>query len=196
MQEIINRLLASEEPSIRYKVLVHVLGEEVESKKIRNLRNEIKKSPRVRDNKGRIQPVHQPYKKWIGAHWVFATLADIGYPPGDNDLVPVRDQIYNLWLHPDVIREFYWEKKQRLPRRLDKGVPIVNGRARRCASQQANALFSTISLGLMDERCDQLAECLLRWQWPDGGWNCIANTLKSFSALRKNNWRCECFESI
>ncbi len=24
----------------------------------------------------------------------------------------------------------------------------------------------------MDERCHQLAECLIRWQWPDGGWNC------------------------
>jgi hypothetical protein len=24
----------------------------------------------------------------------------------------------------------------------------------------------------MDDRCDQLADCLMRWQWPDGGWNC------------------------
>jgi len=189
MQEMIDRLLASEEPSIRYKVLVHVLGEKHESKKIQSLQNEIKDSPRVkqllfnRDDKGRIQPVRQPYKKWIGAHWVFATLADIGYPPGDNDLAPIRDQIYNLWLHPNVIREFYWEKKQRPPRHRDKGVPIVNGRARRCASQQANALFSTVSLGLMDDRCDQLAECLLRWQWPDGGWNCDRKASASKSSF-------------
>jgi hypothetical protein len=27
-------------------------------------------------------------------------------------------------------------------------------------------------LGLADDRCDDLAALLLRWQWPDGGWNC------------------------
>ena len=29
-----------------------------------------------------------------------------------------------------------------------------------------------IRLGFLDERCDLLAERLLSWQWPDGGWNC------------------------
>ena len=104
MQEIIDRLLASEEPSIRYKVRVHVLEEDLESEKIQSLRNEIKNSVRVqkllsnRDDKGRIQPIRNPYSKWVGAHWVFATLADIGYPPGDSELIPVRNQIYYYWV--------------------------------------------------------------------------------------------------
>jgi hypothetical protein len=48
----------------------------------------------------------------------------------------------------------------------------MNGRYRRCASQQGNALFSVLTLGLDDGRCSKLVERLLHWQWPDGGWNC------------------------
>jgi len=29
-----------------------------------------------------------------------------------------------------------------------------------------------MKLGIADERADFLVERLLRWQWPDGGWNC------------------------
>ena len=32
--------------------------------------------------------------------------------------------------------------------------------------------MSILRLGLDDGRADQLAERLLHWQWPDGGWNC------------------------
>jgi hypothetical protein len=40
---------------------------------------------------------------------------------------------------------------------------------------RGNALYYLTRLGLADERCDQLVELLLRWQWPDGGWNCDKN---------------------
>ena len=46
---------------------------------------------------------------------------------------------------------------------------------RACASMEGATLFSMIRLGFLDERCDQLAERLLEWQWPDGGWNCVSN---------------------
>jgi hypothetical protein len=29
-----------------------------------------------------------------------------------------------------------------------------------------------LTLGLADARTDELAERLIQWQWPDGGWNC------------------------
>jgi hypothetical protein len=29
-----------------------------------------------------------------------------------------------------------------------------------------------LALGLADDRADELARRLARWQWPDGGWNC------------------------
>ena len=176
MSKIIQELLKSPEPSVRFKVRVGALGEDRSSSAIRRLRRQIKKSERVsallhnRDKQGRIRPVNNPYTKWAGAHWVFATLADLGYPPRDRDLIPVRDQVLDCWLRPEAIREQVCGDAR--PRNRGRGVPVVRGRARRCASQQGNALFAAVALNLMDERCHQLAECLLRWQWPDGGWNC------------------------
>jgi hypothetical protein len=48
----------------------------------------------------------------------------------------------------------------------------MQGRFRRCASQQGNALYAIVTLGLADKRTECLVERLLHWQWPDGGWNC------------------------
>ena len=44
---------------------------------------------------------------------------------------------------------------------------------RRCGSQEGNALAVCCRLGLADDpRVQLLAESLVEWQWPDGGWNC------------------------
>jgi hypothetical protein len=49
----------------------------------------------------------------------------------------------------------------------------VAGKTRRCASQEGNALAVCSRLGLAgDERVGMLAAPLVKWQWPDGGWNC------------------------
>lgn len=122
MKPIIDMLLSSEEPSIRYKVRTGVLGEPPGSPAIRNLQAEIRQSPRVqallrnRDGRGRIRPVRHPYKKWIGAHWVIATLADIGYPPGDKNLIPIRDQVLDCWLDPEAIHEQVYAEAPPFPR--------------------------------------------------------------------------------
>jgi len=84
MNNIIEKLLNPDEPSIKFKVLVNILGKELESTEIKKLQEEIKSSPRIRlllseSNKDRKIPQH-PYRKWYGAHWVLAVLADIGYP--------------------------------------------------------------------------------------------------------------------
>lgn len=176
MTSLTDRLLASEEASIRFKIRVRLLSEDEDSHSIRALRKEIAKSPRIeallsdRDEEGRIRPARHPYKKWTGAHWVLATLADIGYPPGDKTIEPIRNQVFDYWLAPYHLKEEPYD--QAPPRHREKGVPVVRGRARRCASQQGNALFSAVRLGHMDERCDILAGLLLKWQWEDGGWNC------------------------
>ena len=160
---IIDKLLNSDEPSVRFKVLVNVLGEELESSDIKKLQDEIKSSPRVRSllsergKDGEI-PFH-PYRKWYGAHWVLVILADIGYPPGDKSLVPLREQVYE-WLFSG---------------NHENKIKSIEGRVRRCASQEGNALYYLLSLGLADARTEELAERLMKWQWPDGGWNCDKN---------------------
>ena len=162
-KEMFDKLLNSDEPSVRFKVLVNVLGKKLESTEIKKLQEEIKSSRRVklllseRGDDGKIP--FNPYAKWYGAHWVLASLADIGYPSGDESLIPLREQVYG-WL---------FSKKH------EKKIKAIHGRTRRCASQEGNALYYLLTLGLADARTEELAERLVKWQWPDGGWNCDKN---------------------
>jgi hypothetical protein len=169
-------LLKSPEPSIRWKVRVGVLGEDAQSKAVRALREEIRTSSRVRallarrDSQGRIKTRRGVYDKWQGAHWILASLADLGYPEEDSTLFPVREQVLECWLSHEFYEEFEATGKDDAYRKT--GVPVIRGLPRRCASQQGYALYYLITLGLADERVHDLAELLLHWQWPDGGWNC------------------------
>src|SRR5712692_7763133 len=53
------------------------------------------------------------------------------------------------------------------------GVKKVDGRVRAHASMEGNALAACSKIGLSDnEKVRRLAETLVEWQWPDGGWNC------------------------
>jgi hypothetical protein len=174
---LIEQLLQSEEPSVRWKMRVNVLGEKRDSAGIKALEAEIKKSPRVRsllqnvDKKGLLRTPKGVYEKWQGAQWVFMTLADIGYPAGDKGLAATADALMQTWLAPRFFSEFIASKKEDAYKQRD-AIPVMQGRHRTCTSQQGNALYSVLKLGLEDERVHQLAERLLYWQWPDGGWNC------------------------
>ena len=176
LEQLCETLLRSKEPSVHWKVRVHVFGEDPRSKRIRDLGRKIRSSPRVRallghrDSRGRLRPVGNPYSKWQGAHWVLATLADIGYPRADRSLFVVRDQVLDRWLSDVYYHEF--DAKSEAEAYRGAGVPRMRERYRRCASQQGAALYSLTKLGLADGRSDALVERLLHWQWPDGGWNC------------------------
>jgi len=169
-------LLRSDEPSVRFKVRVGALGEDPEAPGLRALREEIRNSPRCRtllgdrDRSGRLVSGRGVYDKWQGAHWILASLADLGYPEHDEHLLPVRDQILDCWLSEEFFQEFEVEKKSDVYKKA--GVPILEGRHRRCASQQGYALYFLLRLGLENERLASLVERLLHWRWPDGGWNC------------------------
>jgi hypothetical protein len=177
---LIENLLDSDEPSIRWKVRVNVLGEDRQSPEIQALEAEIKRSLRVRallqkvDESGILQCKRNIYDKWQGTHWVLMTLADIGYPQGDAALLPLADEVLKAWLAKRFFNEFAAEKKADAYKRKD-AIPMMQGRHRTCASQQGNALHSVLRLGIADERIHQLAERLRYWQWPDGGWNCDKN---------------------
>ena len=165
---VLDRLLASEEPSIRLKARVGVLREAPGL----DAREEVRRSPRVRRllserlADGTIP--HHPYAKWNGAHWVLSLLADLGWQKGDESLVPLREQVYGWLLSP------YHERRW---------VPPVEGRARLHASQEGNAVWSLLTLALADERTERLVERLLVTQWPDGGWNCDTGATGRTSAF-------------
>lgn len=171
---IVRRLLQSDEPSVRFKVLTQIMGRKANASEIRHVQEEIRESPRVRQLLSERQadgqiPCH-PYSKWNGAHWVLATLADLGYPSGDQNLIPLREQVY-AWLLGESHR---------------KGIKTIAGRVRRCASQEGNALYALLTLGLADERTEELAQGLIQWQWPDGGWNCDKNPAATNSSFMES----------
>jgi hypothetical protein len=147
-------------PLIRPKVLLHLRGMSADSAEVKQAQTQLKDTDFVhrllsdQDDTGYIS--YHPYDKWFGAHWVLACLADLGYPPGDERLKPLLEQCYG-WL---------------LSRAHDKRILTIDGRVRRCASQEGNCVYYSLALGLADSRTQQLAERLLHWQWADGGWNC------------------------
>ena len=97
-----------------------------------------------------------PYRKWTGAHWRVVALAELGVPAGDPRVTAAAEHVLS-WI---VISLKY-------PPR------VVDGLARAHASIHGNALGACIRLGLADdERTQRVAEALISWQWPDGGWNC------------------------
>jgi hypothetical protein len=177
---IIEKLAESEEPSIRWKARHLILGE-----RAKDAQKEIAKSARAKKLLTQRDERRNVYDKWQGAHWILATLADIGHPP-DETLAPIRDRVLDLWLGESFTKAFTATKKSEAYR--GDGVPIMNGRYRRCASQQGTALFATIRLGLADERVHRLVELLLRWQWPDGGWNCDKDPSASVSSFIHTLW--------
>jgi hypothetical protein len=176
---LLSRLAASDDPVLAYKA--RLLGSRLtpgldeDSNEAQTLRSRIATSPMARallsgrEPDGTIRT--HPYKKWQGPHWTLCSLALIDYPPGDNSLLPILDQVYR------------WLLARQLPgRRTPAG---QESRARFCASQEGNAIWYSIRLGLDDQRTAQLAERLIRWQWPDGGWNCDDRPVATKSSFQE-----------
>jgi hypothetical protein len=186
-ESIIETLLASPEPAIRWKVRSGVLGEPAGAPQITALREEVRGSAVVSRLLAPFGAARRPgaYAKWQGAHWVLGALADLGYPPGDEALHPLREQVLGTWLDAAYYQDVQVATKSAVYRH--SGVPVMRGRHRAHASQQGNALWFLVTLGLADGRCDDLVERLLHWQWPDGGWNCdrdpAADTSSFFETL-------------
>lgn len=151
---------------------------------MRKLEAELKSSARVnellslRKADGRI-PFH-PYSKWYGAHWVLAMLAELGYPRGDRELLPLREQVFDWLFSPSHLGTAH-------KRAGTYAGPIrkVGGRARMHASMEGSAIFYLLKLGLDDSdgRIEALVERLLSAQWPDGGWNCDRRAAASVSSF-------------
>ena len=101
-----------------------------------------------------------PYRKWTGTHWRLVELAD---------LATVGARVPRGRVRMMVAAEFDWL----LGASHTARVRMIDGRARVHASQEGNALYALSILGwAADERTAALADRLMSWQWPDGGWNC------------------------
>ena len=87
MSEVIDALLNSDEPCIRYRARVDVLGEPPDSPEALALREAIRRSDRVarllslRGPDGRIPG--SAYSKWTGAHWVLIKGGHLSGDPVD-----------------------------------------------------------------------------------------------------------------
>lgn len=174
MASILDELLNFTDPILTYRALVDIVGRSPDSRESILARQIIPASQRIQtllaDRAPDGQLDRHPYQKWLGAHWVLYLLAEWGYPPGDANLIPLREQELD-WLLSDAHK---------------KNIRLIDGRTRRCASQEGNALFSLLALGLADERCDELARRLVAWQWPDGGWNCDRRPAASHSSFHES----------
>ena len=97
------------------------------------------------------------YAKWAGAHWRLVSLVELGVPAGEPRCLAAVETVL-AWLTGKGHRT---------------RIQVIDGLTRRCASQEGNALAVCCRLGLADDpRVRLLAESLVEWQWPDGGWNC------------------------
>jgi hypothetical protein len=144
------------EPALAWKVTVNVLGGAPDSSAAKKAAEVSRHSPLVAQLLAGGDTTGHAYRKWIGSHWTLSILADLGCPAGDISLRPLMEETYNAWLGLNH----------------QKQIRLIAGRTRRCASQEGNAVWSSLRLGLADGRTGELVSRLLQWQWPDGGWNC------------------------
>ena len=149
-------LLGSEEPAIRFLASRDLLGEEA----VEDARR-ILEGPKVSALLAGQRPEGgfggHPYRKWTGAHWRLVSLVELAVPEGEPRSVRAAQTVLD-WLTSDRHRS---------------AIATIDGLVRRCASQEGNALAVCSRLGLAgDRRVQLLAESLVEWQWPDGGWNC------------------------
>ena len=167
-------LLRSPEPAIRHAALVELLDRSAEDPEALAAWSAIPDGPIVRALLAGQAPdgsfgVHA-YAKWRGAHWRLVALMDLGAPVDLPGLEAAYDTVLD-WLGPAH----------------EARVPVIDGRARRCGSQEGNALAVGVQLGrLGDPRVRRLAANLVRWQWPDGGWNCDVRPAATHSSFNES----------
>jgi hypothetical protein len=145
------------EPALAWKLAVNILGKSEDSPDAHSARAEVREALLVKALIGTCDRSRSAYKKWDGAHWVLSILGDLGYPAGDEALRPLMEDTFNTWMRKE---------------HETKHLQVIDGRVRRCASQEGYAIWCSLRLGFGDSRTDELVSRLLKWQWPDGGWNC------------------------
>lgn len=105
---------------------------------------------------GPPSPPRDPYRKWTGAHWRLLALSELGIRATSPPIEPLAEEVA-AWLARSLRRE----------------PVVVAGLPRAHGSVQGNAIGALSRIGwYADPRVADAAAALVRWQWPDGGWNC------------------------
>ncbi len=162
MEAVVDRLRRWDEPAVRYQARRVLDGARPDTREMGLLADEVREShdcTAVIDG-SLVDPRH-PYRKWQGAHWALVQLAERGHPGDDSRLAQVQELVFAWILSPAFLKPNWTRRVERQPERV-----------RRCASMEGNVLWASLTLGLMDERLQVLADRLGSMQWPDGGWNC------------------------
>ena len=151
-------VVEADDPIVRYKARRYLNSADPTSATMRRLQDDIADSPIARGLLADLAMSQPNDRQGLSTIYLtFRYLADIDYPPGDDQLVPYREHIYR-WL-------------RRLEHEYD-GALYIRGTHRVHASFHANAIYASVALGLADDETDDLCSNLLRYQWPGGGWNC------------------------
>jgi hypothetical protein len=152
-------LLRSKDPSVRYFALTDILRMAASSGEVRAAKRQIPSGARLHallsgqraDGGFGVDW----YKKWAGATWRLVSAVELGVDP--ENVVARRAAEYVL----DRVPLIRFEPHQ------------IRGLFRLHASMLGNPLGVCSRLGMArDPRVQRIARSLVRWQWPDGGWNC------------------------
>ena len=152
-------LLASEEPTIRGMARRDLLDEADPADLERVMDGPIVRALLRGQRSDGGFGVH-PYRKWTGAHWRLVSLVELEVPAGEPRAIAALETVLDWLADP---------RFEGTSRRRDDGVILSD------ASMEGNALAVACRLGkARDPGANRLAERLIPWQWPDGGWNCDA----------------------
>jgi hypothetical protein len=163
---LLEELRTHSEPALRYFALQNLFDCDPEEREMSLARWDLPNSALFRSLCA-FDPSLHPYQKWNGAHWRLVQLAELRYPYTNPALEEPRAQVY-AWLTSE---------------RHIASIRTLEGRTRRCASQEANAVYASVRLNMVDEQTEALVKKLLGWQWPDGGWNCDKRPEASHSSF-------------
>lgn len=160
---LVDSLCAHENPVVAFRARRLLAGESERSPALRRLRRAIGSSEMATRL---LMALHgerfNPYRKWQGPHWTLYSLAEIGFPAGDQRPLPLRQRVTDWMFTPAFLKA--------------PSTVVLAGqpkRPRHCASMEGNTIWSQLVLGIVDdEHVPLLVDRLIAFQWPDGGWNC------------------------
>jgi hypothetical protein len=160
---LVDSLCSHESPVVAYRARRLLAGESEQSPAMRRLRRAVGASNIAqRLLMGLRMERFNPYRKWQGPHWTLYSLAEIGFPAGDEALLPLRQRVLDWMFEPAFLKP-----------PSTAIYPDQPERPRRCASMEGNTIWSQLVLGIVDEnRVPLLVDRLVAFQWPDGWWNC------------------------